>query len=515
MDNLENNSEIMEAETVPEEAQAEVNNSKPVNKLVAVYVLVGILFLGEILGFAILGSRLKNLNQSLNTGLEQVRSELSDEMTALNKNVKINEGTLKTVSENLDSLKEDHDELERTITEKVNAVSVAQKCANAVFYIEMYDENGYMMGSGSGFFIDESGIAVTNFHVIDGCSYATAMLANGEVYDITGVYDYDIAKDIAMIQVDGEGFDTLTVGDSENILAGAEVYAIGSPSGLDNTISTGIISNVSRYVDGMDYIQFTAPISCGSSGGALLDENYCVIGITSAYWIGTGDNGTQNLNLAIPISLIDELDRESTQTLGEVYASTNVFSDAYVMASDSYFLLPTDGSRLITVFESTGDPDVTFRYEIEDESVLAAEWGDWLDDNTCEMTIHAMGEGSTCIWLYLVDADGEVICADYVWVDVTDELEDVELSSDMENLTVKVGETVEVSFHEGSAEGGYYLWYSLTNGNVECEWGEWDNDYNIPLYVTGSLQGYDLITVSLFDRYDTFISSIQVPVMGE
>ena len=256
-------------------------------------------------------------------------------------------------------------------------------------------------------------------------------------------------------------------------------------------------------------------ISTGSSGGALLDENYSVIGITSAYWIGTGDNGTQNLNLAIPIALIDELDRESTETLADVYASNNVFSDAFIVFSDSYFVLPTDGERVVSIYESTGDPSVTFTYEIEDESVISAEWGEWIDSNSCEISIRAEGEGSTCIWIYLIDSSGETITSDFICVDVTDKIEDVELTSDTESLTLKAGETECITFHEGSGQGGYYLWYSLNTGNIECEWGEWDENYNIPLYVTGVAQGIDTITVSLFDGDDNFIKSIQVPVMIE
>ena len=506
MDNLEYNNQL--------QADASAKEARSSAKLIPVYILIGLILIGEIAGFCVLNKRSKALAQSMDTGMEEIRSELSSQIASVSESIKTNEGSLKTVSENLDILQEDHNELERTITEKVNAVSVAQKCANAVFYIEMYDEDGWMLGSGSGFFIDSSGVAVTNYHVIDGCTSATAMLSNGEVHDITGVYDYDIAKDIALIQVDGEGFDTLTLGDSDGIVAGADVYAIGSPSGLDNTISTGIISNVNRYVDGMDYIQFTAPISTGSSGGALLDEHYSVIGITSAYWIGTGDNGTQNLNLAIPIALINELDRETTETLGEVYATNNVFSDAYITISDSYFVLPTDGSRVVEIYESTGDPELTFTYEIEDVSVIGADWGDWLDSNSCELNIYARGEGSTRIWVYLIDDEENVITCDYIWVDVTDEIKDVELSCDTESLTLRAGQTVPVKFCEGSDEGGYYLRYSLNTGNVDCAWGDWEGDY-ITLYVTGSAQGMDTITVSLFDGDDNFIKSIQVPVMIE
>ena len=503
---------------IPEEP-APKHKAEKNGKLTLAYVLIAALIIAQIFSFVTLRKENRRLSQELNetitNNIDGLTASMHSEIDKVNKSIESNGKDIQTVSDNLDTLQEDHAELERTITEKVNAVSVAQKCANAVFYIEMYDDDGWCLGSGSGFFIDPSGIAVTNYHVIDGCTSATVMLANGNVYDIIGVYDYNIEKDIALIQVDGEGFDILPLGDSEGIVAGEEVYAIGSPSGLDNTISTGIISNVKRYVDGMDYIQFTAPISCGSSGGALLDETYSVIGITSAYWIGTGDNGTQNLNLAIPISLIDELDREDMETLGEVYASNNVFSDAYLYVSDYYVILPPDGSALLTVYESTGDPDVTLRYEIDDSDIADAEWGDWIDDNTSEITITALSEGSTTVWFYLLDADKNVICTDYMYLDVTSEYEDVELSCEPQMLTVKVGETAAVRFHEGLGLGGEYLWYSVAGGNVECEWGDWMDDNYIELYITGATPGTDTVTVSLFDENDNFYKSIQVQILVE
>ena len=131
--------------SIPTEA-ARPNVSR---KLVPVYILIGLILIGEIAGFCILNKRSRALEESMSAGMEQIRSELSSQMAAVSENIEKDEGALKAVSENLGTLQEDHDELERTITEKVNAVSVAQKCANAVFYIEMYDDEGWMLGSGS------------------------------------------------------------------------------------------------------------------------------------------------------------------------------------------------------------------------------------------------------------------------------------------------------------------------------------------------------------------------------
>ena len=102
----------------------------------------------------------------------------------------------------------------------------------------------------------------------------------------------------------------MLTGDSTAVAGGQNIFAIGSPLGLDNTISQGIISNPNRVVDGLGYIQTTAPISHGSSGGALINDRGELIGITSA-----GFEDGQNLNLAVPISRYADLDTGSLKSL--------------------------------------------------------------------------------------------------------------------------------------------------------------------------------------------------------
>ncbi|SMC78956.1 S1C family serine protease [Papillibacter cinnamivorans] len=169
-------------------------------------------------------------------------------------------------------------------------------CSPAVFCIETFDVNGNPYGQGSGFFIDPSGVAVTNYHVVDNIISAYITLDDGSVYNVTGVILFDEEIDFAVIQVYGSGFDTLKVGNSALIEGGETVYAIGNPEGLTNTISQGLVSNPKREdFDGM--MQISAPISPGSSGGALINEYGEVIGITtSGYYTG------QNLNFAVPIN---------------------------------------------------------------------------------------------------------------------------------------------------------------------------------------------------------------------
>ena len=193
--------------------------------------------------------------------------------------------------------------------EKLSAQEISEKCSDAVFYITCYGFNGAVKGSGSGFFISSDGLAITNFHVVANCSAVDITLTDGTVYKDVDVVDGYSAGDLALLRVNGSGFPYLELGDSSALKQGQQVYAIGSPLGLDNTMSAGIVSNVKRVIDGKEYIQISVPIAPGSSGGALLNEYGKVVGVTTAgYASSTGD-----LNLAIGSNFIAKLDQSETE----------------------------------------------------------------------------------------------------------------------------------------------------------------------------------------------------------
>lgn len=190
-------------------------------------------------------------------------------------------------------------------------------CSKAVFYMETYDAFGSLTATASGFFISSDGTAVTCWHALKQGISATIMVANtGKVYDITGVYDYSVKDDWAVVKVDGSGFDYLDVGDAGTDVGGAAVYAIGSPLGLQNSITQGLICNPTRLQDGTSYILFSAAISSGSSGGALINKYGEVIGITAATYVYG-----QNLNLAINIGYLDFANRETATPLAAAVLS--------------------------------------------------------------------------------------------------------------------------------------------------------------------------------------------------
>lgn len=189
----------------------------------------------------------------------------------------------------------------------LTAGEVYKKAQNSVFYIEVYDKSGNAFSAGSGVFLSASGVAVTNYHVIEGAQSAKIRTADGSIYQVKGAYEVSPQNDLAILQIQGSGFVPVAQGDSQSVHTGDTVYALGSPLGLESTFSSGIISNPSRLVDGVPYIQITVPISHGSSGGALLNDRGEFIGVTSA---GFADG--QNLNLALPAHLVSAM-RQSGQ----------------------------------------------------------------------------------------------------------------------------------------------------------------------------------------------------------
>jgi len=180
--------------------------------------------------------------------------------------------------------------------------------ADAVFTIYTSFDNEDFQYNGSGFFICPTGIAVTNHHVIVDWFYAYIRAHSGQEFTILGYYSYDFYNDLALIRVDGDNFSYLQMGNPDTLLIGESVYALGTPLGYHNTFSNGIISrfnDVSEFGEYRVYdtIQFTAPISDGSSGGALINNLGQVVGVTTSSY--STSFGAQAINFAVPISRID------------------------------------------------------------------------------------------------------------------------------------------------------------------------------------------------------------------
>ena len=166
-------------------------------------------------------------------------------------------------------------------------------------------------GSGSGFIINSSGQIVTNSHVVDGADRVTVILKDGRTFD-GKVLGEDPVTDVATIKIDANNLPTLSVGNSDALQPGEAVIAIGNPLGLNNTVTSGIISATGRSSSDIgasdkrvDYIQTDAAINPGNSGGPLLNTRGQVIAMNTAII-----RGAQGLGFAIPINTVQRIAQE-------------------------------------------------------------------------------------------------------------------------------------------------------------------------------------------------------------
>lgn len=159
------------------------------------------------------------------------------------------------------------------------------------------------MGSGSGFFIDQAGHIVTNNHVVENATAVTIRFPDGREMsaDVIGT---DPKTDLAVLKASGGRLPTpLAWGDSEKVRPGENIFAVGSPFGLGNTVTAGIVSARGRAIGGQydDYIQVDASINRGNSGGPLFNDRAQVIGVNSAIYSPTG--ASVGIGFSIPADL--------------------------------------------------------------------------------------------------------------------------------------------------------------------------------------------------------------------
>ena len=199
-------------------------------------------------------------------------------------------------------------ELDETRLSALPAQEIYQQVLPSVVSVVTHMSSGQGYGAGSGVIMREDGYILTNYHVIEGGDAVKIMLlSDGATYDAQLV-GYDESLDIAVLKIDAEGLTAAQFGDSDLLEIGDAAYAIGNPMGyLDGTMTDGIISalHVEVDVDGksMNLIQTSAALNSGNSGGALINEQGQVVGITVAKISGKEDEAlVEGLGLAIPIS---------------------------------------------------------------------------------------------------------------------------------------------------------------------------------------------------------------------
>ena len=193
-----------------------------------------------------------------------------------------------------------------TMAQTNNAMSASELftvASPAVVRVVVRDKAQKVIGQGSGFFVSEDGLLVTNYHVIEDADSATVLLSSNAMLFVDGVVAYNADTDLALLKVNGDRLSTLSLQTGPVPRVGTKVYAIGNPLGYKNTLSDGIVSGYPDYYKGgFKVIQTTAAISPGSSGGPLLVADGSVIGVTTY-----GNVRGQNLNFVIPCEQINEL----------------------------------------------------------------------------------------------------------------------------------------------------------------------------------------------------------------
>jgi serine protease Do len=206
-------------------------------------------------------------------------------------------------------------ELARVVKPAVVNVSTTQRTAPRGgpeeffrrFFGEPSPEPRSRQSLGSGSIVSSDGYVVTNFHVVRGAGQIVVRLADHSEHRARLVGG-DPKTDIALLKLDATGLPTLPFGDSDRAQVGEPVMAIGNPFGLEQTVTTGIVSAKERFIGAGpydDFIQTDASINPGNSGGPLVDTRGALIGINTAIFSQTG--GSVGIGFAIPVNIAKEV----------------------------------------------------------------------------------------------------------------------------------------------------------------------------------------------------------------
>ncbi|MCA0757455.1 trypsin-like peptidase domain-containing protein [Paenibacillus sp. N4] len=231
--------------------------------------------------------------------------------------------------------------------------------------VEKYDESIVMImtnrAQGSGVVVGEQ-LILTNYHVIEDAASATALTLYGDELEVEGVVAYDETVDLAVIKTkDPLQLAEVAVDYDLSSRKGDKVVAIGSPLGLQNTVSDGLISNIFSE-GGVRYVQTSAPIDHGSSGGALFNEHGKLIGITT---LGYADTNA-DLNFAVSVlhaySLLDGIEEKAAKkaeflpsTLPDTLVGASLSDVEKVMEEHFSTLATNDGEASFTGWKAERD----------------------------------------------------------------------------------------------------------------------------------------------------------------
>jgi serine protease Do len=330
----------------PTEPTAQKKTKKRLSTGLKVTALVLVVaLLGGIGGGAIMASVVKSLDisaaaETLAVAQTNVQTTTASNLTATGESTPILTATIsgdKTMTPS---------EVYARYASAVVAISVESTTTNA------WGQVSSSASSGSGFIISEDGYIVTNYHVIEDGSTITVSLFDETSYPAT-VIGYDDDNDVALLKIEATGLNTVSMGDSDQIVVGEQVCAIGNPLGeLTFTLTVGYVSALDRQIntDGtpINMFQTDAAINPGNSGGPLFDMAGNVIGITTAKY---ASDSIEGLGFVIPsndvIDIVNDL-MQYGHVVGRAYMGVSVKD----MSNPEMYNLP-DGAYIYSVTEGS------------------------------------------------------------------------------------------------------------------------------------------------------------------
>jgi len=216
-------------------------------------------------------------------------------------------------------------------------------------------------GTGSGFIWDDAGHIVTNFHVIRGADRAQVTLNDGTTYParlVGAAADHDLAV-LQLVNAPANGFPAISVGTSHDLEVGQKVFAIGNPFGLDQTLTTGVISGLGREIRSVtglpisDVIQTDAAINPGNSGGPLLDSSGRLIGVNTA--IASPSGAYAGVGFAVPVDTVNRVVPQliSNGSVARPGLGVSLAGDQLVQQLARRGELPRSGALVVNVLEGS------------------------------------------------------------------------------------------------------------------------------------------------------------------
>lgn len=239
--------------------------------------------------------------------------------------------------------------------EQYTETDIYSAAAEFIGQILTYDRNGKVCGEGVGFVLTSNGRIVTNYATIAG-AYSAEIVINQVTYPVESVLAYDIARDLAVLQVDVEGLIPAQIC-TKPLTDGQTVYAVGPAKGLSNTYTQGVILSAMRVLNGVTYIQHDAEVSAANSGGPLMNVYGEVVGISS--WSASAANGMQ---LSMFATELDNLVYGEPITLAALYEQN---TSAHQKIIDMILANgTTDGMGNVVLYAHKIDSDGIAIYEL-------------------------------------------------------------------------------------------------------------------------------------------------------